>query len=477
MVGKADAFFELQYFNYLKFPHFSFSLFFLRLSRHSITSNNTSHTINRNNHFKTMSDNEQYPIVIAGIGAFFNILRFAVDIVSVAGKIEEKKEKAIESNNSDTESVGSNTKQSLRGSMKQKLDKLTRKDGSNVYTSNMGMSTRVFDGRLSVNPGFRFSVFRQRNSHLDHTPPENQTEEGFNLEAKDERSKPERFCSLVSVFVHLGFLLYFVVATVKTSDGSFEVSYKELPLGATTIGMFAGLVMSLKDYMRTRFTHVQRFFYVLSATITMLGGIIVLSTNKSTSTVDIITVSFLIIYFILSLIESKLFGYPVDKDADETEKKAHLGKALLIILKPYFWPSRTSTSALMNRTRAIMTWVCVASSKACTLASPVFLGRAASALARFDYASCARNAIIYSCFQFSSTFLKEMQSLFYLKVAQAAFVQLSEVSFYHLHSLSLDWHLRKKLGEVIRSMDRGILAVSSFLVHCIRQPITYTFVY
>ena len=70
-----------------------------------------------------------------------------------------------------------------------------------------------------------------------------------------------------------------------------------------------------------------------------------------------------------------------------------------------------------------------------------------------------------------------MQSLFYLKVAQAAFVQLSEVSFYHLHSLSLDWHLRKKLGEVIRSMDRGILAVSSFLVHCIRQPITYTFVY
>ena len=38
-----------------------------------------------------MSDDEQYPIVIAGIGAFFNVLRFAVDIVSVAGKIEEKK--------------------------------------------------------------------------------------------------------------------------------------------------------------------------------------------------------------------------------------------------------------------------------------------------------------------------------------------------------------------------------------------------
>lgn len=32
------------------------------------------------------------------------------------------------------------------------------------------------------------------------------------------------------------------------------------------------------------------------------------------------------------------------------------------------------------------------------------------------------------------------------------------MSFNHLHSLSLDWHLRKKLGEVIRSMDRGIAA-------------------
>lgn len=43
-------------------------------------------------------------------------------------------------------------------------------------------------------------------------------------------------------------------------------------------------------------------------------------------------------------------------------------------------------------------------------------------------------------------------------MAQAAFVQLSEASFKHLHSLSLDWHLRKKLGEVIRQMDRGIQA-------------------
>lgn len=60
--------------------------------------------------------------------------------------------------------------------------------------------------------------------------------------------------------------------------------------------------------------------------------------------------------------------------------------------------------------------------------------------------------------QLAASTFKECQSLVYLRVGQAAFVQLSELSFNHLHSLSLDWHLRKKLGEVIRSMDRGIAA-------------------
>jgi ABC-type transport system involved in Fe-S cluster assembly fused permease/ATPase subunit len=61
-----------------------------------------------------------------------------------------------------------------------------------------------------------------------------------------------------------------------------------------------------------------------------------------------------------------------------------------------------------------------------------------------------------------STF-REGQSLIYLKVAQAAFVQLSETTFVHLHTLSLDWHLSKKLGEVIRSMDRGIAACDTLM--------------
>ena len=70
---------------------------------------------------------------------------------------------------------------------------------------------------------------------------------------------------------------------------------------------------------------------------------------------------------------------------------------------------------------------------------------------------------MYSIITFVGTLFKEGQSLFYMRVAQVAFIQLAETSFDHLHSLSLDWHLRKKLGMVTRSMDRGISACDTLM--------------
>jgi ATP-binding cassette, subfamily B, heavy metal transporter len=118
------------------------------------------------------------------------------------------------------------------------------------------------------------------------------------------------------------------------------------------------------------------------------------------------------------------------------------------LLKPYFWPDATNTTALWNRVCAIATWFCVVSSKACGLVAPLMLGKAATALAHQDYRDCIKFSILHAMFTFMASTFKEGQSLVYLSVAQAAFVQLSETAFDHLHHLSLDWHLRKKLGEV-----------------------------
>jgi len=154
-----------------------------------------------------------------------------------------------------------------------------------------------------------------------------------------------------------------------------------------------------------------------------------------------------------------------DKNDDKQEKKkARLSfKSLALMLKPYFWPDKTSSSAMLNRTLAVLTWVCVVGSKLSSLSSPIILGRASTALSHQLYHDTAKYIVVYVAINFVGVLCKEGQRMLYLKVSQAAFVQLSEIVFKHLHSLSLDWHLNKKLGEVLRSMDRGIQACDTLM--------------
>ena len=91
------------------------------------------------------------------------------------------------------------------------------------------------------------------------------------------------------------------------------------------------------------------------------------------------------------------------------------------------------------------------------------LGWASTALAHEQYSDTIKYSILYAMIGFLGAAFKEGQSLVYLRVAQAAFVQLAETTFAHIHSLSLDWHMQKKLGQVIRSMDRGIGACDTLM--------------
>jgi ABC-type transport system involved in Fe-S cluster assembly fused permease/ATPase subunit len=178
-------------------------------------------------------------------------------------------------------------------------------------------------------------------------------------------------------------------------------------------------------------------------------------------TLDIVSLALTTAYAVLVLVECKMIELPQSTLKD---RKARLSmKAILMVLKPYFWPDATASSATLNRIRALATWVFVILSKACGILAPIYIGRASTALTRMEYPACIRNVVWFCLLTLASAVCKEGQSLVYLRVAQAAFVQLAELSFRHLHSLSLDWHLKKKLGEVIRSMDRGILACDTLI--------------
>ena len=71
---------------------------------------------------------------------------------------------------------------------------------------------------------------------------------------------------------------------------------------------------------------------------------------------------------------------------------------------------------------------------------------------RIDYL----NISLYCATAMGTQLFKELQKVVYLGVKQIAFVEISERTFGHIHGLSYDWHVQKKLGDVLRSMDRGI---------------------
>lgn len=102
-------------------------------------------------------------------------------------------------------------------------------------------------------------------------------------------------------------------------------------------------------------------------------------------------------------------------------------------------------------------------SKACNLTAPLFLSQATNHLIANEMTFAIRSILIYGLLWFLSSLFRELQSILYIKVKQQAGIELQTLTFAHLHSLSLHWHLSKQTGSVIKSMDRGVEAASSLV--------------
>ena len=156
-------------------------------------------------------------------------------------------------------------------------------------------------------------------------------------------------------------------------------------------------------------------------------------------------------------------GYGRVDDGDEKKSKNLTIRELMLVLGPFFWPNEGTDGAVLNRIRSTLTWVMVALSKTCSLIAPLYLSAGTNELTVGNYSRAATNIGIFCSLRFGSTFFKEAQSIVFLKVKQQAYIQLAETTFAHLHELSLNWHLTKKTGNVIRSMDRGTEAASQLV--------------
>lgn len=63
----------------------------------------------------------------------------------------------------------------------------------------------------------------------------------------------------------------------------------------------------------------------------------------------------------------------------------------------------------------------------------------------------------------ASGFVSNVRSFLWIRVQQYTNRVVQVRLFSHLHSLSLRWHLGRKTGEVLRSIDRGTSSINSLL--------------
>lgn len=139
-------------------------------------------------------------------------------------------------------------------------------------------------------------------------------------------------------------------------------------------------------------------------------------------------------------------------------------QTLLVLMKPYFWPKGAN-----NRIRAVSTYCILGISKVANLSAPLYMAKATNALTSGDVGSARTAIAVYCCLVLISSLFKELQKIVYLRVKQTAYIEIARLTYAHVHSLSLDWHLRKKMGDVLRSMDRGVESAN--------QVVSYLFLY
>jgi ABC-type transport system involved in Fe-S cluster assembly fused permease/ATPase subunit len=132
--------------------------------------------------------------------------------------------------------------------------------------------------------------------------------------------------------------------------------------------------------------------------------------------------------------------------------------SVMQILKPYFWP-RGAT----NRFIILATWALMGVGKACGVVSPLFLAKAVNQLQDNPAEAPYANLAIFSMLALAPRILEEIQDMLVVNIWRVAYVEVAGEAFRHVHKLSLEWHVKKKMGHVIRFMDRGMIAAQQLV--------------
>ncbi|CUG88051.1 ABC transporter, putative, partial [Bodo saltans] len=130
------------------------------------------------------------------------------------------------------------------------------------------------------------------------------------------------------------------------------------------------------------------------------------------------------------------------------------------ILRPYFIPR-----GLRNKIFVVLTWIVLISGKVCAIYSPIILGQIVTNLTATPPTNPMGLIAIYCFLNLVPSLLQEVQDNLYVKVWQVAYAEVAETTFTHLHALSLEWHLKKRMGNIVRAMDRGMNGADTLMYY------------
>ncbi|KAL3423319.1 heavy metal tolerance protein precursor [Phlyctema vagabunda] len=130
---------------------------------------------------------------------------------------------------------------------------------------------------------------------------------------------------------------------------------------------------------------------------------------------------------------------------------------------PYLWPSKSVKLKLI----VLVCFLLVMAQRAINILVPYQVGKVTNALANekgnhgMPWLSISL-LIGFKLLQGPSGFLGSARSALWIPISQYSYYSLTTASFEHVHSLSLDFHLGKRTGEVLSALSKGN-AINNFL--------------